>query len=86
MQEQLEHRLTLLQRERMQLTGVEEVISFDEDSVVLKTNMGLLTVHGQALQLKTLSLDGGQVDLSGTVDALIYQAARPAGGLRRLFK
>ena len=69
------------------MTGVTEVVSFDEEAVVLKTCMGLLTVHGQALQLKNLSLDGGQVAVEGTVAAMIYEDSRPERGrLSRLFR
>jgi hypothetical protein len=48
--------------------------------------MGVLTVHGKELQLKNLSLDGGQVAVDGSVAALIYEEAPASGGwLRRLF-
>ncbi len=82
---QLPHKLSLNGRKNLSLTGVTEVISFDENAVVLKTSMGLLTVHGQRLQLKNLSLEGGQVGVDGTVAALIYAEPRQ-GGLRRLFR
>ncbi len=82
----LPHKLSLTQRKNLTMTGVTEVVSFDEAAVVLKTSLGLLSVHGQGLQLKNLSLEGGQVAVDGTVEALIYEAQRPSGGLRRLFK
>ena len=81
----LPHRLTLNERRQMSMTGVSEVVSFDENAVVLRTELGLLVIRGQALQLKTLSLEGGQVVVDGSVDALHYEAQRPAGSwLRRL--
>ncbi len=83
---QLPHKLSLNGRKNLTMTGVTEVISFDENAVVLKTAMGLLTVHGQGLQLKNLSLEGGQVGVDGTVAALIYEEPRKEGGLRRLFR
>lgn len=83
----LPHKLTLNERKQLTMTGVTEVVSFDEEAVVLKTCMGLLTIHGQALQLKNLSLDGGQVAVEGTVAAMIYEEARPERGrLSRLFR
>ena len=83
---QLPHSITLNERSRLSMTGVTEVVSFDENSVVLHTALGALTIHGKDLQLKTLSLDGGQVAVSGTVSALVYEDPRPAGSwLRRLF-
>lgn len=84
--EQQSHKLTLDERSRLTMTGVAEVLSFSEDAVVLKTALGVLTVHGQGLKLKNLSLDGGQVAVEGAVAALIYEEPRQSGGwLRRVF-
>ena len=69
----LPHKLTLTERKNMVMTGVTEVISFDENAVVLKTSLGLLTVHGQGLQLKNLSLEGGQVAVEGSISACVYE-------------
>ncbi len=82
----LPHDLHLQGRKKLTMSGVSEVISFDDTAVVLKTSLGILTVHGQGLVLKNLSLDGGQVAVDGAVEALIYQPERAGGGLRRLFR
>lgn len=81
----LPHGLTLKDRKNLTMTGVTEVVSFDDTTVVLRTQLGALQIHGQQLQLKNLSLDGGQVAVDGTVSALIYEERRPEGWLRRLF-
>ena len=79
------HRVSLNERKELTVTGVAEVVSFDEETVILKTSMGTLNVHGRQLQLKNLSTGGGQVEVSGNVAALIYQQTKPSGGwLRRL--
>lgn len=81
----LPHGLTLNQRSKLTVTGVTEVVSFDELAVVLHTGMGNLVVQGRDLQLKALSPDGGNVAIEGTVSALIYEEPRkPGGWLRRL--
>lgn len=85
MEQGMPHRLTLADRTQLQLTGVSEVVSFDETVVVLKTGMGLLTVHGQGLKLKNLSLEGGQAAVEGEICALIYEPERKGGNRRRLF-
>ena len=82
--EQENHDLTLLGRRALTMTGVTEVVSFDETAVVLQTGMGLLMVHGQELQLKQLSVEGGQVRVDGTISALVYEEPRQSGWLRRL--
>ncbi len=82
---QMPHKLSLDGRKNLTMTGVTEVISFDDTAVVLCTSLGNLTVHGQQLQLKNLSLEGGQVAVEGSIAALIYEEPRRSGGLRRLF-
>ena len=80
------HRLSLNERKELTVTGVTEVVSFDEETAVMKTSLGALTVHGRQLQLKNLSTNGGQVEVSGTVSALIYQQNKPTGSwVRRIF-
>ena len=82
---QLPHRLTLNERRQLSMTGVSEVVSFDDTAVVLRTELGTLVIQGRDLQLKTLSLEGGQVVVEGTVSALHYEEPRAGGGwLRRL--
>ena len=54
--------------------------------MILHTQLGTLNIHGKDLQLKQLSLEGGQVAVDGTVSALIYEEPRQSGGwLSRLF-
>ena len=81
----LPHKLTLSQRKNLTMTGVTEVISFDENAVVLCTELGRMTVHGRELQLRQLALDGGQVAVDGNVSAIVYEENRQTGGwFRRL--
>ena len=85
-EERIFHKLTLEERGKLTMTGATEVASFEDTAVVLRTSLGTLMVHGRDLQLKTLSLDGGQVAVEGTVSALVYEEPRTTGGLfHRLF-
>ena len=79
----LPHRLTLHERQQLTVTGVSEVVSFDENAVVLTTDMGTLLVTGSQLQLKNLSEKDGQVAVEGTVSALSYEEPRKKRGLLR---
>ena len=82
----LPHRLTLNERRQLTMTGVTEVVSFDDSTVVLHTELGTLSVHGQQLQLKTLSVEGGQIAVEGSVTAMIYEEPKNRTGLLgRLF-
>ena len=85
MEEQiLPHKLSLDQRKNLTMTGVTEVVSFDENTVVLKTGLGMLVVQGRQLQLKTLTLEGGNVAVEGEINALTYEQIRQGGWLGRL--
>lgn len=82
---QLPHKLTLNERKTLSVTGVSEVVSFDDTAVMLHTALGTLMVQGEQLQLKSLSPDGGQMAVEGHISALAYEEPRPSGGfLRRL--
>lgn len=86
MEERLPHKLSLNDRQQLTVSGVTEVVSFEDTSVILHTHMGTLVVQGRDLQLKMLSLDGGQTEVTGTVTALVYEEPRAVTGgwLRRL--
>ena len=86
-EEHLPHKLTLDERKKLTMTGVTEVVSFDEESVVLKTGLGTLVVQGHQLQLKPLTLDGGNVAVEGSIGALTYEEPKqPGGWVSRLFR
>ena len=79
------HAFEVSERTHVEIRGMTEVLSFDENAVVLCTELGRMTVHGRELQLRQLALDGGQVAVDGIVSAIVYEEARQTGGwLRRL--
>ena len=82
--EQPEHKLTMAGRTELDVTGVSQVVSFEEDTVLLRTDLGDLRVHGSGLELKDLTLDGGRAALSGRITALVYEESREGGWLSRL--
>ena len=66
------HKLTLTNRGALSLNGVVDVISFDLNEVLLETEAGMLTVKGQDLHVNHLTLEKGEVEISGNVDSLLY--------------
>ena len=76
----LPHKLTLEGRSKLTMTGVTEVVSFDENAVFLHTTLGDLLVQGEELKLKTLSVEGGQVSVEGKISAMAYEEPRRTGG------
>ncbi len=70
--ELLSHEIKLLKRERLEISGVNEVVSFDEVCVLLKTICGELTIEGKNLKMSVLDTEKGVVLLDGYVDAVYY--------------
>ena len=67
-----QHRITMLNRQTCLITGVKDALSFDVREVILETEQGMLSIHGEDLHVSRLSLESGEVDLDGKVDSLIY--------------
>lgn len=67
-----DHQLALAGRERLQVDGVKNVGSFDQNEVILETEAGVLVVKGENLHMQTLNLDVGKVALQGRVHSLTY--------------
>ncbi|MGL5435069.1 MAG: sporulation protein YabP [Lachnospiraceae bacterium] len=73
------------------VTGVREVVSFDENQVIMDTDMGLLTLKGKELHVSRLTVEKGEIDLEGQIDSMIYssnEALRKSGQsiFKRLFQ
>ena len=81
------HHVILEGREQLSVSGVEEVESFDENTIVMVTSQGTLVVRGEGLHIEKLSLDGGDLKVDGDVDSLTYEDQGPGRGgfLGRLF-
>lgn len=85
------HKLILNNRRSCNLTGVNDVLSFDENEIILETEQGMLMIKGMELHVNRLTLDKGEVDVDGRIDSLTYseQSGMGAKGeslLSRLFK
>ena len=68
------HRLMMQNRSALSVSGIRDVVSFDENQVILDTDMGLLTMKGKDLHVSRLTLEKGEVDVDGTVDSLVYSS------------
>jgi len=81
------HRLELVGREQLTISGVEDVERFDDTSIVMSTTAGILVITGEDLHIGKLSLDGGELHVDGRVDSISYEeGGREQGGFfRRLF-
>ena len=84
------HKLTLEDRERMSITGVLDVLSFDEESIIAETEKGMLILRGNNIHVGKLNLDEGEVCIDGVIDSIEYSENGVTKGknsfLNRIFK
>ena len=66
------HMVSMENRERIAMTGIVDVLSFDEETVVVQTADGLLLLHGEGLHVGKLNLDDGEVLVDGLLSSLEY--------------
>lgn len=70
------HKLVVNNRKTSLVTGVLDVLSFDLNEILLETEQGMLMVKGSDMHVNRLSLEKGEVDLSGTIDSIAYSDAK----------
>lgn len=84
----MQHSLNMESRERLTVTGVKDVESFDETVIVALTCCGELTVNGTQLHISSLNIDNGQLSVEGKISSLLYadRAEKSSGIFGKLFK
>lgn len=87
-EEPLLHTVKLESRKTLTITGVRDVDGFDEHTVVLVTDYGLMTVQGNSLHVSKLNIDDGQLNVSGEINSLQYSSTSQNKGswMSRMFK
>ena len=83
------HDLVMKGRRLLDITGVKQVESFDNEEFLLETVMGFLSVRGQNLQMKNLDVDQGIVSIKGKIFDIVYldenQSEKAKGFFSKLF-
>ena len=74
------HHVIMEDRAKLSVTGVEDVISFDENEIITRTAQGNLIIRGTGLHIGKLTLDSGDVSVDGVVRELCYEEPAPVGG------
>lgn len=77
--------LILENREKLNITGVLDVLSFDDQMVIVETELGLLTVKGDNLRINKLSTDTEEVTIEGKIINLAYSEKTTVGKEGSLF-
>ena len=82
--------LVLENREKLSISGVLDVLSFDDQVVIVETELGLLTIKGENLRINKLSIDTSEVIVEGEIYNLAYSEndldKKSSGFLNKIFK
>ena len=82
--------IVLENRNKLSVSGVKDVISFDDELVIIETELGLLTVKGNNLKINKLSIDTGDVSVEGEISNLGYsdpsKKSQEQGLFSKIFK
>lgn len=81
--------LILENRRKLSISGVNDVLSFDDQIVILETDLGMLTIKGDDLRINKLSIDTSEVIIEGEITSLNYsekQDKKSSGLLNKIFK
>ena len=85
-----EHDVIMRGRKNIDITGVKQVESFDNEEFLLETVMGYLAIRGQNLSMKNLDVDKGVVSIKGRIYDLVYldenHGEKAKGFFSKLFK
>ena len=86
-----QHKIILTNRGTCALNGISDILSFDVNEILLETDLGMLMIRGTDLHVNRLTLEKGEVDISGKIDSLQYSDMAKGGRqgeslLSRLFK
>lgn len=84
------HNIVVENREKVSVSGVENVESFDEERIILETSEGMLTLEGENLHINSLSVEDGEMMVEGYIYSFVYsdgEGNTSAGGIfAKLFK
>jgi len=82
-----QHRVEILERQNISISGVVQVMGYDEEEIVLETTQGILILKGKNFNISSLSLESGTLEASGFLHSLDYrEEGAKKSLLRRILK
>ena len=82
------HNVIMEQRRKLNMSGVSEVVGFDDETITLETDMGMMTIKGEGLKIGSFSASSTDIDIEGTIIAIVYtgDSSVKGGFFRKLMK
>ncbi len=85
-----ENNIIIENREKMTISGVTDILSFDDQIIIVETNLGLLTIKGENLKINKLNIDTNEFSLNGKFISTSYSEGgsenRQSSFLGKIFK
>ena len=81
----IEQSIVLFNRSKLNVSGVSDVLGFDNETVVADTNLGRLTVKGQDLKVMGFTVETGDLKIEGTIAAIAFTESSKKSMFSRLF-
>lgn len=75
----LMHDMIIEGRKKVTMTGIKDVESFDEESIVAESECGVVTINGSNLKISRLSVDSGDMVVDGDINSVAYSEGKSAG-------
>ena len=80
------HSIILDNRKKLSITGADDVLGFNEETVSVNTSLGNLIIRGSSLHINKLNLDTGEVEIDGLINSLQYTESKSSKSFKqRLF-
>lgn len=88
MSDHIKQNIVIEDRRLLKLSGVEQVDSFNDNTIVLSTVKGRLSIKGEELNVSKLNLDDGKVEIDGLINNLTYlsKEGEPKNLIGKIFK
>lgn len=83
------HDIKISDRSQIYMTGIKKITSFDNEEFLMDTNLGILLLKGEGLELVKLDTHDGNVSIKGKVNSIAYTESRESGKesiISKLFK
>lgn len=87
--EDLKHDVLIKSRQRMEMTGISDVSSFDEEEIVVQTAETGMSIEGENLKIEKFNSENGELVLNGSINGMFYyskKAQKKKKGIGDLFK
>lgn len=82
------HNVIIENRKRLNISGVKDVINFDDETILIDTHFGKITIKGEGLHIESFNTQTGDLSAEGQIHAVVYMSdvKNSTGFFSRLFK